>query len=279
MASRATGRKALTTSQFGRLSGLSHKALRLYDLSGLLPPAEVDPATGYRLYSPDQLERARRISLLRRLDMPLATVAEILDGTDDEAVFRLNRWWSQQENQMQAKRDSMEYLRAAIGRAEQNALAAHPVRRRQVPQMKVAAVRRDADQQNLVPTILSTHHEIEQHLRGAGAETTGEWWVIFHGFVTPDSEAPVEICIPYAGTVDPAGPIVIRVEPAHTEAYCVVSQAECVFPRIMLAYDAMVAWFRTSGAISAGPVREIYFGTGEEPFAYVAQPIHPEESQ
>jgi DNA-binding transcriptional MerR regulator len=276
MAPRTTGRKALTISEFGRQSGLSHKALRLYDLSGLLPPAEVDPATGYRLYSPEQLERARRISLLRQLDMPLATVAEILDGTDDEAVFRLNRWWSQQENAMQAKRDSMDYLRAAIGRAEQNALAAHPVHLRQVPQTKVATIRRDADQPNLLPTILITHSEIQDHLRRAGATMTGEWWVIFHGFVTPDSEAPVEICIPYTGTVDPAGPIVIRVEAAHTEAYCEVTKAECVFPRIMLAYDAMVAWFRSTGATSAGPVREIYLGTEGDPFAYVAEPIHTE---
>jgi DNA-binding transcriptional MerR regulator len=276
MPPRATGREALTISEFGRRSGLSHKALRLYDLSGLLPPAQVDPVTGYRLYSPDQLERARRISLLRRLDMPLATVAEILDGTDDEAVFRLNRWWSQQENEMKAKRDSMEYLRAAIGQAEQNALAAHPVRVRDVPATKVAAIRRDADQQHLLPTILSAHLEIQDHLNRAGGRTAGEWWVIFHGFVTPDSEAPVEVCVPYSGTVDPAGPIVIRVEPAHTEAYCEVSKAECVFPRIMLAYDAMVAWFRTSGRMEAGPVREIYLGTGEEPFAYVAHPIHPE---
>jgi DNA-binding transcriptional MerR regulator len=266
--------RGLTSGEFGRRSGLSVKALRLYDLSGLLPPAEVDPQTGYRRYAVSQLDRARRISLLRRLDMPLATVAEILDGTDDEAVFKLNRWWSQQENSMQAKRDSMDYLRAAIGRAEQNALSAHPVSVREVRETKIATVRRDTDQQNILATILSAHYEIQEYLRGAGAGTTGEWWVIFHGFVTPDSEAPIEICIPYTGTVDPAGSIVIRVEPAHTEAYCEVSEAECTFPRIMLAYDAMVAWFRTSGAISAGPVREIYLGTGEEPFAYVAEPIH-----
>jgi len=231
--------------------------------------------TGYRLYSPDQLERARRISLLRQLDMPLATVAEILGGSDDDAVFRLNRWWSQQENTMRAKRDSMDYLRAAIGRAEQNALAAHPVDLRRVPQTKVAGVRQEADQQSLLPTILSTHLEIQDHLEKAGARTTGEWWVIFHGFVTPDSEAPVEVCVPFQGTVDPAGPIVIRVEPAHTEAYCEVTRADCVFPRIMLAYDAMVAWFRISGRVSAGPVREIYLGRSDDsgPFAYVAEPI------
>ena len=61
----------LTISEFGRRTGLSHKALRLYDVSGLLPPAQVDPANGYRLYDEEQLERARRISVMRQLDMPL----------------------------------------------------------------------------------------------------------------------------------------------------------------------------------------------------------------
>src|SRR5262245_50183248 len=42
--------RVLTISEFGRRTGLSHKALRLYDVSGLLPPAQVDPANGYRLY-------------------------------------------------------------------------------------------------------------------------------------------------------------------------------------------------------------------------------------
>ena len=71
----------LTVGEFGRRSGLSVKALRLYDLSGLLPPAEVDPVSGYRRYTAAQLDRARRISLLRQLDMPLAVVAEVLAGT------------------------------------------------------------------------------------------------------------------------------------------------------------------------------------------------------
>lgn len=35
-----------------RASGLSLKALRLYDANGLLVPARVDPATGYRSYGP-----------------------------------------------------------------------------------------------------------------------------------------------------------------------------------------------------------------------------------
>jgi DNA-binding transcriptional MerR regulator len=271
MSRHATRRTALTISEFGRRSGLSHKALRLYDLSGLLPPAEVDPVTGYRLYSPDQLERARRISLLRQLDMPLATVAEVLSGTDEQAVFRLNRWWSEQEAQMRSRRISMDYLRTAIGPAGQAALDQHPIRLREVPATKVATISRDTDQQNLLPTMLTALHQIQEHLKRSDAPTTAEWWAIYHGFVTPDSEAPVEVCVPFTGTVDPAGDIVIRIEPAHTEAYCSVTEEQCCFPRVMLAYDAIAAG--TRDRVKIGSVREIYPGTDGDEFAYIAQPI------
>jgi MerR family regulatory protein len=57
---------------FSRRSRLSPKALRLYDRIGLLTPASVDEANGYRRYREAQLATARLIALLRRLDMPLA---------------------------------------------------------------------------------------------------------------------------------------------------------------------------------------------------------------
>ena len=44
--------KYLRAGEFGAAARLSSKALRLYAEEGLLVPASVDPATGYRLYSP-----------------------------------------------------------------------------------------------------------------------------------------------------------------------------------------------------------------------------------
>ena len=69
--------KLLTIGEFARACRLSPKALRLYDSLGLLRPARVDQWTGYRYYSPDQLDQARLVAWLRRLDMPLATIKEI----------------------------------------------------------------------------------------------------------------------------------------------------------------------------------------------------------
>jgi DNA-binding transcriptional MerR regulator len=44
---------------FARASWLSVKALRAYHEIGLLVPADVDPRTGYRLYSGGQLSTPR----------------------------------------------------------------------------------------------------------------------------------------------------------------------------------------------------------------------------
>lgn len=275
---RDTQPETLTIGEFGRRSGLSHKALRLYDLSGLLPPAHVDPATGYRHYSAEQLARARRISLLRQLEMPLATVAEVLAGTDEQAVTRLDRWWAEQAASMRAKESTYDYFRTGLISAVEAPATSYRVSLRDLPEVKVAGIQRTVDQQALVSTMIGAESEIFQHLRAAGAAPTGEWWWIFHGMVTPDSEAPVEVCVPFTGTVDPAGPIAIRIEPAHTEAYCTVTRDECIYPRIMVAYDAVASWVRQEGLASVGSPREVYFVRydeieGSDPFAHVAQPV------
>ena len=68
----------MSIGAFARRSRLSIKALRLYDRLGLLTPADVDPGTGYRRYHESQLLRARLIVMMRRVEIPLAQVAEIV---------------------------------------------------------------------------------------------------------------------------------------------------------------------------------------------------------
>lgn len=61
-----------------RQSGLSVSALRFYDAAGVLRPVWTDPATGYRWYSPDQVDQARLVARLRQVEMPLTDIAEVL---------------------------------------------------------------------------------------------------------------------------------------------------------------------------------------------------------
>jgi len=58
----------LPIGRFARLTGLTVKALRHYDEVGLLEPASVDPATGYRYYAARQCVRAEAIRRFTILD-------------------------------------------------------------------------------------------------------------------------------------------------------------------------------------------------------------------
>ncbi|WP_431943818.1 MerR family transcriptional regulator [Micromonospora marina] len=64
--------------ELARASGLTVSALRFYDRSGVLAPARVDPVTGYRWYTEEQVDPARLVAGLRRVGMPLTGIAEAL---------------------------------------------------------------------------------------------------------------------------------------------------------------------------------------------------------
>ena len=74
--------------EVARASGLSVSALRFYDGAGVLVPAEVDPATGYRRYGDDQLRAARLIAGLRRVGLPVAEIAAAVRELDEPPAVR-----------------------------------------------------------------------------------------------------------------------------------------------------------------------------------------------
>ncbi|MEU8876872.1 MerR family transcriptional regulator [Streptomyces javensis] len=70
----------LTIGEFSRITHLSIRTLRRYHEQGLLVPAEVDPATGYRYYAPAQARPALTIKRLRELDLPLPDLRRFLEA-------------------------------------------------------------------------------------------------------------------------------------------------------------------------------------------------------
>lgn len=100
----------LTIGTFARAAGLSPKALRLYDELGLLPPARVDPESGYRFYRPQQLERARLVAWLRRLGMPLAQIKTVCELAPADAAGEVAAYWSQVEAAMVSRRELAAFL-------------------------------------------------------------------------------------------------------------------------------------------------------------------------
>lgn len=82
----STEQRLLPIGELSRASGLTVSALRFYDREGLLVPADVDPGTGYRRYSPGQVRPARLLAGMRRVGMPLAEMAAVLAALPDVEV-------------------------------------------------------------------------------------------------------------------------------------------------------------------------------------------------
>jgi DNA-binding transcriptional MerR regulator len=95
----------LSIGEFARASRLSPETLRLYDELGLLPPAHVDPVTGYRFYAPDQLERTRLVLWLRRLGMPPARIRSVCELDDAAAAAEISAFWAEVKAETAARRD------------------------------------------------------------------------------------------------------------------------------------------------------------------------------
>lgn len=94
----------LSIGEFAQASGLTPKALRLYDDLGLLPPAQVDAASGYRRYRPDQLAQARLVARLRLVGMPLARIRSVLAASPAGAAAEIHGYWRQVESDHIARR-------------------------------------------------------------------------------------------------------------------------------------------------------------------------------
>jgi len=67
---------------FSRMTMLSVPALRHYHEVGLLRPAEIDPDSGYRFYTPEQVRIAQVIRRFRGLAMPLDEIRAVLEAPD-----------------------------------------------------------------------------------------------------------------------------------------------------------------------------------------------------
>lgn len=78
---------------FALETGLSIPMLRYYHEIGVLEPASVDPDTGYRRYSRDQVAPARLISRLRSVAVPVTelTQAVAADGSGLHAILQAHR--------------------------------------------------------------------------------------------------------------------------------------------------------------------------------------------
>ncbi|MFH9074034.1 MerR family transcriptional regulator [Streptomyces alboflavus] len=258
----------LKLGAFAARTRLSAKALRLYDRQGLLPPAYVDEATGYRYYRTDQVERARTVALLRRLDMPLADIGALLGLDDAAAATALGAYWAGVEERIAAQRTLVDYLRGRLSGRSPTMYGTFEIRTADVPEAFVLCERRHVFTHELSTWIDASLGRLEQVADELCGGVTASPFVIYHAEVTEDSDGPAEACVPVA---DPEAArawakaqgrqrdVRARVEPARRLAYARIAKAQVAYPQIIGAYDAVEEWIAREGLSQAGPCREVYF--------------------
>lgn len=101
----------LRIGEVARLFNLSVGTLRHYEQMGLLDPAYIDPASGYRYYGSRQLSTLNTISHLRVLDLPLTQIRKFVTTRD---VDLMQRQLAQQQKLIERKRRELERVSRKI---------------------------------------------------------------------------------------------------------------------------------------------------------------------
>ncbi|MBN0044940.1 MerR family transcriptional regulator [Streptomyces actuosus] len=276
----------LTIGAFAARARLSAKALRVYDRLGLLAPARVDPASGYRYYRVGQIERARTIALLRQLDMPLAVVAEVLAADGPEGAERLTAYWADTEARFAARRTLAEFLRGRLSGRSSEMYERFTVGTVEVPAQVVIAEKRHTLADELPAWIGASLGRLEAAARECGG-VAGAPFVVYHAEVSTESDGPAESCVPVADETAARAwaqaqgrpwRTTVRVEPARRLAYTRITKAQVAHPQILAAFEAVEAWMKERGLSYDGPCREVYFADWDaagpdDPVCDVAFPV------
>ena len=79
--------KLLSIGTLSKLTGVHIKSLRYYGEIGVLPPAWVDPETGYRYYSLAQIHVVEAIQFCVALDIPLKQFSQFMGAGENRIHY------------------------------------------------------------------------------------------------------------------------------------------------------------------------------------------------
>ncbi|MBF9072776.1 MerR family transcriptional regulator [Streptacidiphilus fuscans] len=242
----------LTVGEFSRVTHLSIKTLRHYHEVGLLAPAAVDPGTGYRHYSLDQVPTAQVIVRLRNLDMPVADVKAVLAaedvGTRNELIAA---HLARLEDRLAQAQSAVESLRDLLARPAHAAAVEY----RTVREQAAIGIRAVVDRQDVVSWWQGALGELHGFTRARGLRTTGPLGGLFASGLVQDERGDALVFVPVEGEVRPVGRIDAVVVPG---AELAVAVHRGPLQTIDLTYGDLGTYAARHEIGVDGPLREFY---------------------
>ncbi|GAA5514113.1 hypothetical protein Dcar01_02865 [Deinococcus carri] len=188
--------KLLSIGQFASLVGLSVSALRFYADSGILLPAQIDQDSGYRYYTPEQIPLGQRVADLRKLDLPLNELNDLLSGSPEQATTILERHERRLVEQFQRKRELLlEVGELLNGR---RVLPSVEVRYRRWPSQHVLSLTMNAEAESFNTQYRQSVWALHQHAQTAGVRVQGMDFGLYHAQEYFSGPLQTEVCLPVA---------------------------------------------------------------------------------
>ncbi len=250
----------LTIGDFARYGRVSVRMLRHYDETGLLKPAHVDPATGYRSYSASQLARLNRLVALKELGFTLRQVRELLDDEVPAEQLRgmLRLREAEIENQIAVSAARLAHVRARLALITEESASAD-VLLKPIPAVRVAelsGIARSMDPDSIGPVVQDLFAELGCALATARVQHTGPGIAYYTDAEEEDEDhVVVHACMPVNDAPAGASSFSITNLPAFREAAVTLYAGS--MDHCLPIYQALGRWIERAGYRGAGPHREI----------------------
>jgi DNA-binding transcriptional MerR regulator len=196
----------LKIGEFAQLAQVSIATLRHYDQCGLLKPSALDPDSGYRYYSLDQLPRLNRIIVLKDLGFSLQQIAQLLEENlpleQLQGMFKLKQ--AQIQQVIETEQIRLERIAARLRQIEQEGnMPTYDVRLKQVEPLLVASVRETIsleDNPNRLYEMVSTYlHQQGVPQAQPGIQVWHSRYELHDDGIYADVEAAIPLHIPLPG--------------------------------------------------------------------------------
>ncbi|WP_042430904.1 MerR family transcriptional regulator [Streptacidiphilus anmyonensis] len=242
----------MTVGEFSRATHLSIKTLRHYHDVGLLAPAAVDPGSGYRYYSPDQVPTAQVIVRLRNLDMPVPEVKAVLATADTSTRNELiAAHLARLEDRLAQAQSAVESLRALLARPAHGSTIEYRTLRRQA----AIGIREVVDRQDLAGWWQGALGELHGFTTARALHTTGPMGGLFANALLEEERGEALVFVPVDGDVRPVGRIDTVVVPGGELA---VAVHRGTLQTIDLTYGDLGTHVARHEIGVDGPLREFY---------------------
>lgn len=274
----------LKISEFSRLCQLPAKTLRYYDEIGLLKPMQVDPWTGYRLYSVEQLPRLNRILALKALGLSLEQIGQMLD--DDlsaeqiRGMLRLRR--SEIQERLREEQLRLSYVEARLQLIEQEGkMSDYEVVLKPIPSVHVATMHSTAPSMDEIGQyIAQSFGKLLRYVGQNGGRLTETPPIGITVYHNTDSE-PLEfqVAVGVATDVTPSNGVTMEELPAIPQAATVVHRGS--LSGIQNAYGALFEWMEANGYVINGATRDVnlHYEPDGDPSRYVTEIQFPVAKQ